>query len=70
MYLCKVLRIKDEQKLRTYPPTRYYYSLAAQVEVSLVCSKIQYIKKAFLTSVRKAFFIAPEHQMRVNKKSK
>jgi hypothetical protein len=41
MYLCIVLRRKDEQKLRTYPPTRYYYSLAAQVEVSLVCSKIQ-----------------------------
>jgi len=34
-------RRNNEQKLFTYPSTRYYYSLAAQVEVSLVCSKIQ-----------------------------
>ena len=43
LYLCNVLKQNNEQKLLTYPPTRYYYSLAAQVEVSFVCSKIQNI---------------------------
>ena len=36
IYLCSTFR-KNEQKLFTYSPTRYYYSLAKQVEVSLVC---------------------------------
>ena len=37
-YLCSTFRkTNNEQKLLTYPPTRYYYSLAKQVEVSLVC---------------------------------
>jgi len=37
LYLCTTFKKNDEQKLRTYPSTRYYYSLAKQAEVSLVC---------------------------------
>ena len=43
LYLCNAFKQDNEQKLFTYSPTRYYYSLAKQVEVSMVCSKLQYI---------------------------
>jgi len=37
LYLCSTITNKNEQELFTYSPTRYYYSLAKQAEVSLVC---------------------------------
>ena len=40
-YLCNAFKQDNEQKLFTYSPTRYYYSFAEQVEVSMVCCKIQ-----------------------------
>ncbi len=36
IYLCSEFEKRNEQKLFTYSPTRYYYSLAKQAEVSLV----------------------------------
>ena len=48
----------NDNKLHTYSPTRYYYSLAKKDEVSLVCIQLKnknYIK-AFLTQ-EKGFFL-------------
>ncbi len=40
LYICTVLEkmSNNEQQFSTYSSTRYYYSLAKQAEVSLVCS--------------------------------
>ena len=37
LYLCTTKIGNNDKIVLTYPPTRYYYSLAEQVEVRLVC---------------------------------